>query len=169
MLGQRSANRTTMARDARAGMKPRRVRSLRLLRRPAESVGRMEASCFGGQKRRGPTGPLSNSQDRALLLDIHSIERVAPERRELEVHDLLAHRLELHRMGDREPRRLLLEDDLRLSVELGAFLLVARDLRLRDEVVERLVAPLRGVAAAGLGGVAAEERVQEVVGIAVVA
>ena len=44
-LGQLSASRTTIARDARAGMKPRRVRALRLSRRPAElSVERMEAS-----------------------------------------------------------------------------------------------------------------------------
>src|SRR4051794_15278874 len=151
-------------------MTPRRVRALRLLRRPAElSVERMEVSCFGGQKRRGPAGPLRNSPGRALLFDIHPVERVAPERRELEIHDLLAHGLELHRVGDREPRRLLLEDDLRLSVELGALLLVARDLRLGDEVVERLVAPFRGIAAAGLRGVAAQQGVQEVVRIAVIA
>ena len=39
----------------------------------------------------------------------------------LEVDDFLAHRLELHRVRDGEPGRLLLEYHLRLLVEFGAF------------------------------------------------
>src|SRR6266436_9946902 len=91
------------------------------------------------------------------------------KRAQLEVDDLLAHRLELHRMRDGEPRRLLLEDDLRLAVEVGALLDVGRVLGLDDQIVEWLEAPFRRVAAADLGAVAAEQDMQEVVGIAVVA
>src|SRR5437667_75410 len=91
------------------------------------------------------------------------------ERAELEADDLLAHWLELHRMRDGEPRRLLLEDDLRLAIEVGALLDVGRVLGLDDQIVERLVAPFRRVAAADLGAVAAEQDMEEIVRIAVVA
>src|SRR5215213_7865876 len=43
------------------------------------------------------------------LLDVDAVEVVAAERRQLEVDDLLAHRLQLHRVRDGEPGRLLLE------------------------------------------------------------
>jgi hypothetical protein len=62
---------------------------------------------------------------------------------------------------------LPLEDDLRLLVELGALGLVDRLLRLYDEVVEFLVAPLRAVVTAD--GIATQQGVQEVVRIAIVA
>ena len=44
------------------------------------------------------------------LLDVDAVEGVAAERRELEVDDFLAHRLQLHGVRDGEPGRLLLED-----------------------------------------------------------
>src|SRR5437879_9919234 len=53
------------------------------------------------------------------LLDIDAVKRVPREWAQLEVDHLLAYRDQLHRVGDREPRRLLLEDDLCLPVELG--------------------------------------------------
>src|SRR5437899_11378219 len=71
-----------------------------------------------------------------LLREIDAVERVAAERRELEVDHFPAHRLQLHRVRDREPRRLLLEDHLRLHVEIGALLLVGQRLRLDDQLVE---------------------------------
>jgi hypothetical protein len=40
---------------------------------------------------------------------------------ELEVDHFFAHRLELHGVGNGEPRRLLFEDHLGLLIELGAF------------------------------------------------
>src|SRR5260221_485364 len=91
------------------------------------------------------------------------------KRAELEVDDLLAHRLELDRVRDGEPRRLFLEDDLRLAIEVGPLLDVGLVLGLDDQVVEWLEAPFRGVAAARLGSIAAEQDMEEVVGIAVVA
>ena len=57
------------------------------------------------------------------------------ERAQLEVDDLLAHWLELHRMRDGEPRRLFLEDDLRLAVEVGALLDVGRVLGLPAGII----------------------------------
>src|SRR4030095_4714284 len=56
-----------------------------------------------------PSGPFKRKRARRLLLivDIHPVERVPPERAELEVDDFLAHRLQLHRMRDREPGCLL--------------------------------------------------------------
>src|SRR6516164_286837 len=45
-------------------------------------------------------------------LQIDSIERVATEWAELEVRHFLAHRLQLNRVSDGEPGRLLFEDDL---------------------------------------------------------
>src|SRR5262245_30116166 len=55
-----------------------------------------------------PPEPSASPLDRdgAFLLQVDAIERVAAERAQLEVHDLLAHRLDLHGMGDREPGRL---------------------------------------------------------------
>src|SRR5437016_9969636 len=100
-----------------------------------------------------------------LLLEVDAVEGVPAERRELEVDYLLADRLQLHRMRDGEPGRLFLEDDLRLLIELGALGLVGEGLRLHDELVERLVAELGDIGAAGLRRVATEQRVQEVVGI----
>src|SRR5215471_6182228 len=49
-------------------------------------------------------------------LQIDSVECVTAEWAELEVHHFLAYRLELHRMSDGEPWRLLFEDDLSLFV-----------------------------------------------------
>src|SRR5215475_1339013 len=108
----------------------------------------------------------ARSQSR-LLFDVNAVENMAAERRELEVDYALAYRLQLHRMRDGEPGRLLLEDHLRLLIELGALGLIRHRLRLHDEIVERLVAELRDVGARGrLRRVAAEEGVQEVVRIA---
>src|SRR5436309_13058769 len=72
-------------------------------------------------------------------------------------------------MRDGEPRRLLLEDDLGLLVERGALRLVGRHLRLAHELIEALVAPFGGIAAARRRRRAAEQGVEEVVRIAVVA
>ena len=60
-------------------------------------------------------------------------------------------------MVERRPRRLALEDDLRLFVELGALRLVGDLLGVVDQLVELLVAPLRAVVAAD-GGAAEQGR-----------
>src|SRR4051794_10309021 len=80
-----------------------------------------------------------------LVLDVDAIEAVASERRQLEVDHALADGLQLHRMRDGEPWRLLLEDHLSLCVKLGTLGLIADGLRLHDQVVERLVAELGDV------------------------
>src|SRR5258708_2794043 len=103
------------------------------------------------------------------LLQVDAVDLMPAERAELEADDLLANRLELHRMRDGEPRCLFLEDDLRLAVEVGALLDVGGVLGLDDQIVERLVAPFRGVAAADLGALATEQHVQEIVRIPIVA
>src|SRR5215204_5822133 len=102
------------------------------------------------QKRKWRSGRSRSAETRKrdlLALDIHAIEGVAREGRKLVVDDLLADRHQLNGMGDREPGRLFLEDRLGLLVELGALGLVGGDLRLHDDVVERLIAPLRDVRA----------------------
>ncbi|ENN88888.1 hypothetical protein RHSP_10882 [Rhizobium freirei PRF 81] len=70
-------------------------------------------------------------------------------------------------MIDRHPWCFALKDDLCLFIELGALLDVGRLLGLLHQIVEFLVAPLRTVVATD--GIAAEQRVKEVVRIAVVA
>src|SRR3984893_7712994 len=104
-----------------------------------------------------------------LLLEVNAVKRVPAERTELEVDHFLAHRLELDRMGDREPRRLFLEDDLSLPVEFGALSLVAQCLRLDDQLLEWRVAELCGVGPVGPRGIATQQAVQEIIGIAIVA
>src|SRR5215207_6227190 len=81
--------------------------------------------------------------------------------------DLLAHRHDDERMVERRPRSLALEDDLSLFIELRTLGLIRRDLRIRHEFVEFLVAPLRAVIAADR--IATKENVEEIVRIAIVA
>src|SRR3954462_14800810 len=77
-------------------------------------------SLQNGKRRSGHEATPPDRQANALLaLDVHAVEGVAPEGRELEVDDFLADRLQLHRMRDGEPGTLLLEDHLSLLVELG--------------------------------------------------
>src|SRR5207248_3285783 len=75
----------------------------------------------------------------------------------------------LHGVRNGEPWGLFLEDDLRLAIERVALFDIGLVLGLDDQVVEWLETPFRRVAAAHLGAVAAEQDMQEVVGIAVVA
>src|SRR6185437_1475969 len=99
---------------------------------------------------------------------IDLVEIVVRRRVHLVAAHLLAQCVEAHRMRDWNPRRLVVHDHLRLLVELRAVGLLRRLRRLDDEVLERLVAPARVVAAA-LDRLAAQERDEKVVGIAVVA
>ncbi|MNP04333.1 hypothetical protein D3C76_962440 [compost metagenome] len=69
-------------------------------------------------------------------------------------------------MGDRGDRHLLLEDVLRLLVQLGALGLVGRGLGLLDQVVVGLVAPLGEVVA--VDGIATVEGTQPVVRVTIV-
>src|SRR6266702_4201949 len=103
------------------------------------------------------------------LFYIDAVEFMLAERAQLEADDFLAHRLELYRMRDGEPWCLFLEDDLRLAIERVALLDVGLMLGLDDQVIEGLEAPFGDVAAAGFGGIATEQDVQEVVRVAVVA
>src|ERR1700704_6428743 len=98
----------------------------------------------------GPTAPATGS-----LLDVDAVECVPRKRAQLEIDHFLAHRHQLHRMGDREPRRLFLEDDLRLAVKLCALGLVAHGLGLYHQILERHVAELGDIASVVLGRVAA--------------
>src|SRR5690242_16376471 len=100
------------------------------------------------------------------LDEVDGCEGEVAERALYEAFDVLAHRNNGQRVVERRPGRFALEHNLRLFVELGALFDVGRFLRLADEVVELLVAPLRAVVAAD--GVATEQGVEEVVRIAVV-
>src|SRR5450756_1127514 len=104
-----------------------------------------------------------------LLLDVHAVEAVAAKRAEFKVDHFLAHRFELYRMGDGEPGGLFLEDHLRLHVKLGAFRWIAHHLGFLDQVFKWFVAPFCYIAAIGFGGVATQQVVEKVVGVAVVA
>jgi hypothetical protein len=72
-------------------------------------------------------------------------------------------------VGDREPRRLLFEDDLRLSVEFDSLRLVGHCLRLDYQIVERLVAEFGDIRFIRPRRIATQQGVQEIVWIAVVA
>src|SRR5438477_3415230 len=98
---------------------------------------------MGGRGRRSPLPEIRS------LLDINAVESVPPKRAQLEVDHLLAHRRQLHRMGDGEPGGLFLEDGLCLAVELGAFGLPAHRLCLHDQFLERRVTKLCGVRSIG--------------------
>src|SRR5690349_19332527 len=83
---------------------PRKVGMTRLAR------VRMNRSMPKARKGEARALPPAHCPSVSPLLQIHAVEGVAAERAELEVHDFLAHRLVLHRMRDRVPRRLFLED-----------------------------------------------------------
>src|SRR5579883_2582486 len=91
-------------------------------------------------RRRGYRPHRRRSGRRRALLDVDRVEVVIAERAQLEAFHLLALDCGLDAVGDGEPRRVLLEDDLGLLVELRPLLHVGRALRLADEIVERLVA-----------------------------
>src|SRR5262249_44253667 len=99
----------------------------------------------------------------ASRLDVDPVEGMPAKRAEFEVHHFLAHRLQLNRMGDREPRRLFFEDDLRFPVELGALGLVADGFRFRHQFLKRLVTELCDIGSVGPRRIASKQRVQEVV------
>src|ERR671918_2316578 len=90
---------------------------------------------------------------RVSALEVDAVEVMATEWIDLEAHHLVAHRLEYHRVGDRDPGRLFLEDDLRLLVQPGALGLVGGALGLDQQLVERFMAPA-GPVRAVLGGIA---------------
>src|SRR5207237_1122849 len=125
---------------------------------------------------RSPRGFASCSRTAASLhsevgsaaRDLRLVEIVVRRRVHLVTLDLLADRVEADRMRDRDPRCLFLEDHLRLLVELGAIGLLRGLRRLDDQVLERLVAPARVVAAA-FHRLAAEQGPEEIVRLAVVA
>ena len=72
-------------------------------------------------------------------------------------------------MRDGEPGSLLLEHDLGLSVEFAALDRVADDLGFLHQIFKGLVTPLGHIAAARFCTITAQQGVQEVVGVAVVA
>ena len=129
---------------------------------------RSGSGCFGLQRGRMEEAPRRALPSQfSLLGDVDAGEAVMAERAHHVAGDLGAHRHHDQRMVERGPRRLALEDDLRLFIEGRALGLVGDDLGVVHELVELLVAPLRAVVAAD--GVTAEQGVEEVVRIAVVA
>src|SRR5215469_12716089 len=101
-------------------------------------------------------------------LQIDSVERVTAEWTELEIHHFLAHRLQLHRMSDSEPGRLLFEDYLSLFVQLGAACFVVCHFRLQNKGVKVLIAPFSDITTARGGCGAAEQGIEKVVRIPIV-
>src|SRR3954464_1360142 len=108
--------------------------------------------------------------DPSSLFDVDAVEGVAAERTELEVNHFLADWLELHRMRDGEPGRLLLEQNLRLFIQVRALRLIADRFGFGHEIIKRLITEFRDVrAACPLRGIATQQCMEEVVRIAVVA
>src|SRR5215469_9039838 len=101
-------------------------------------------------------------------LQIDSVERVTAEWAELEVHHFLAHRLELHRMSDGEPGRLLFEDDLGSFVQFGSLCLIICHFCLQNERIKILIAPFCDIAAARRRRGTAEQGIEKVVRISIV-
>src|SRR2546427_9760838 len=119
------------------------------------------------QSRLHPTLPKRGAG--ASRLDVDPVEGVPAERAEFEVHHFLAHRLQLHRVRNREPGRLFFEYDLRLAVKLRARGLVADGLCFPHQFLERLIAEFCNIGPVGPRRIASKQRVQKVVGVAVVA
>src|SRR6476646_1350929 len=103
-----------------------------------------------------------------LVRHVHLAEEMVRRRVHLVARHFLADRIEAHRVGDRNPRRFLVRDLLRLGIEAGAIGLARRQLGVLDQAFEIVVAPARDGAAA-LDRGAAQVRHEEVVGVAVVA
>src|SRR6185436_15027567 len=97
---------------------------------------------------------------------VHLVEEVVRGRVHLVARHFLSDRIEADRVGDRDPRRFLVRDLLRLGVEAGAVGLARGELGVLNQLLEAVVAPARDVAAA-LDRGAAEQRHEEVVGVAV--
>src|SRR5437763_22744 len=76
-------------------------------------------------------------------------ERLAAEEVQLEALDLVADRGKALDVGEHHPGNIVVEDLLRLLVELRPRRLIGDDVGLLDEVAELLVAPMRDVVAAG--------------------
>lgn len=89
------------------------------------------------------------------LAHIHPIKRMAAKGAEFEVDYFFAYRLELHRVGDSEPGRLLFEYHLGLFVQLGAFGDAGDDFGFAHDVFIGLVAKLGDIGAIGFSRVAA--------------
>src|SRR6186713_1758353 len=70
--------------------------------------------------RRGP------SPSSSLAGDVHPVEVVVRGRVHPVADDFLANRVETHGVGDRDPRRLLIGDDLGLGIEAGPVGLTGR-------------------------------------------
>src|ERR1044072_4674332 len=68
--------------------------------------------------RRNETMPLSSAASLPRHVDL--VEEVVRGRVHLVADDVLSDRIEAHRVRDRDPRRLVVEDLLRLGVEAGA-------------------------------------------------
>src|SRR5690349_5255895 len=100
---------------------------------------------------------------RGRFREIDLVEIVMRRRIHLVTLHFFAQRIEADRMRDRDPRRLFLENHLRLLVELCAVRLLRRLRRLDDQIFEWLVAPARVIAAA-FHRFAAEQRHEEIVG-----
>src|SRR5439155_20221566 len=115
---------------------------------------RAEGPCFYSRSRQpinsrslASLGVTKRSRRRRLR-QIDLVEVVMRRRIHLVTLHVLAQRIEADRVRNGDPRRLFLEDDLRLLIELRAIGLLRRLRRLDDQVLERLVAPARVVAAA---------------------
>src|SRR6187455_3199715 len=74
-----------------------------------------------------------------LVGHVHLVEEVVRGRVHLVAGHFLPHRVETHRVGDRDPRRFLVRDLLRLRVEAGAVGLPRRELGVLDEFLEAVV------------------------------
>src|SRR5678815_60534 len=83
-----------------------------------------------------------------LVRHVHLVEEVVRRRVHLVARHFLSDRIESHRMRDRDPRRLLVRDLLRLGVETGAIGLARGELGVLDQLLEAVVTPARDVAAA---------------------
>src|SRR5678815_3137672 len=79
---------------------------------------------------------------------VHLVEEVVRRRVHLVARHFLSDRIEAHRVGDRDPRRFLVRDLLRLGVETGAIGLARGELGVLDQLLEAVVTPARDVAAA---------------------
>src|SRR6188768_3155827 len=74
-----------------------------------------------------------------LVRHVHLVEEVVRRRVHLVARHFLADRIESHRMRDRDPRRLLVRDLLRLRIEAGAIGLARRQLGVLDQLLEAVV------------------------------
>src|SRR3954452_885881 len=118
------------------------------IRRISEKTGSVMPRKVGTTRPKRLRTKASTPGTAAALLavrHVHLVEEVVRGRVHLVARHFLSDRIEAHRVGDRDPRRFVVRNFLRLGVEAGAVGLARRQLGVLNQLLESVVAPARDV------------------------